>query len=123
MTLSAMIQFLSDLKAQKKELEAAVKDIDSEISNIETEIIMALDNSGVKETASTVAKVAITERVYPKVESWDNFGNYILDNRWLHLLERRPAVLAYRELLTLGRVVPGVLPFQKRALSFTPSKD
>lgn len=119
--LSTLIESLCDLKRQKKELELSVKGIDKDIAGLEVQIMQAMDGEGILESKSYVGKVTIGESVYPHVEQWDQFGEFILENRYLHLLERRPAVLAYRELLTLGRPVPGVLPFTKRKLTFKES--
>lgn len=117
-TLSDLIQSLSVLKGRKKELELAVKDVDKEIIGVEIQLFAAMDADGVIESKSPIAKVSIATSMYPQVENWVVFGDFILDNRFLHLLERRPAVLAYRELLTLNRPVPGVLPFSKRKITF-----
>lgn len=117
-TISTLIDSLSELRASKKGLEGQLKDIEKDISAVEGDIIKAMDAEGVLETKSTVAKVSISESVYPHVEQWEQFAEFILENRYLHLLERRPAVLAYRELLSLGKPVPGVLPFTKRKLSY-----
>lgn len=116
--LSSLIDSLSGLKQSKKALEAEVKAVDQAIAGVEQQLMQAMDAEGVIESKSSVGKVSLSESVYPKVEQWDMFGEFILENRYLHLLERRPAVLAYRELLTLGRPVPGVLPFTKRKVSF-----
>lgn len=117
-TLSDLIQSLSSLKGEKKALESSVKAVDKQIEQVEIAIMLELDSQGVTETKSAVGKVAISESTYPQVQEWDAFGEFILDNRYLHLLERRPAVLAYRELLNLGKAVPGVLPFTKRKLNY-----
>lgn len=116
--LSSLIDSLSALKRSKKELEQQVKDVEKGISEVELQIIQAMDGEGLIETKSAVAKVGISESIYPHVEQWELFQDFILENRFLHLLERRPAVLAYRELISLGRPVPGVLPFTKRKLNF-----
>lgn len=117
-TLSTLIDSLSELRASKKGLESQLKDVEKDISAVEGDIIKAMDAEGVLETKNHAAKVSISESVYPHVEQWDQFAQFILENRYLHLLERRPAVLAYRELLSLGKPVPGVLPFTKRKLSY-----
>jgi hypothetical protein len=38
-------------------------------------------------------------------------------NGALHLLQRRPATAAFRELQEAGEAVPGLEPFTKRAIS------
>lgn len=117
-TISALIDSIAGLKQSKKALEAEVKLVDSEIERVEAELMKAMDAEGVIESKSSVGKVTLSESVYPKVEQWDLFSQFILENKYLHLLERRPAVLAYRELLSLGKPVPGVLPFTKRKVTF-----
>jgi hypothetical protein len=68
--------------------------------------------SGVKATAS------VAESVVPKVEDWEAFYRYIHRNNAYHLLERRPAAAAFRELLEQrkGKDIPGVVPYTKRTL-------
>lgn len=117
-TLSSLIDSLSTLKRSKKSLEEEVKSVEKQIGDVEIELMKAMDADGIVESKSSVGKVSIGESVYPQVQDWDTFNQYILENKYLHLLERRPAVLAYRELLNLGRPVPGVLPYTKRKLTF-----
>lgn len=121
-TTKELLQSLCELQSIKKSLNSQVKDIEKQITIVEKELMSAMDADGVTEAGNTsIGKVSLSESTYPQVESWDVFGEFILTNRYLHLLERRPAVLAYRELLTLGRIVPGVLPFTKRKLTFKES--
>lgn len=120
-TLSDLIDSLGELKLSKKRLEADLKGVEKGISGLELDIMKAMDAEGILESKNHVGKVSIGESVYPHVEQWDLFNAFILENGYLHLLERRPAVLAYRELLTLGKPVPGVLPFTKRKLTFKES--
>lgn len=116
--LSGLIESLSHLKLSKKRLELEAEDIAKDIAKVEDEIMKAMDAEGIVESKSVVGKVTLSESVYPQVQQWEAFAEFILDNRALHLLERRPAVLAYRELLSLGKPVPGILPFTKRKLAF-----
>lgn len=121
-TLSGLIESLSSLKASKRGLEAQVKEINNAIEAVELDIMRAMDGEGVLESASALGKVTLTERVYPRVEDWPKFWDFIYDNRYIHLLEKRPAALAYREMLALGKQVDGVVPSTMRVVSFTASK-
>lgn len=116
--LSTLIESLGSLKREKKALEAQVKDMEKQIEGVEKNLLLAMDAEGVIESKSSIGKVTVSDSVYPHVEQWEQFYEFILENKYLHLLERRPAVLAYRELLNLGRPVPGVLPFTKRKVTF-----
>lgn len=120
-SLSDMIDQLSLLRADKKRAEYEVKQINKSIEVLDKQIMDAMDDQGILESKNATGKVAIQESTYPHVEQWDTFGEWVLDNRYLHFLERRPAVLAYREALNNAITVPGVLPFTKRKLAFRSS--
>lgn len=117
-----LLQSLCDLHRIEKELNEKLKTTKKSIVAAELELMRSMDADGVTETGNKgIGKAILSESVYPQIQDWDVFGEFIITNRYLHLLERRPAVLAYRELLTLGRVVPGALPFTKRKLTFKES--
>jgi len=78
----------------------------------------ALDDQQITESRSEAGKVTLGEAVYPQVQDWDAFYQWILENQYMHFLEKRAAVLAYREALGQGIAVPGVLPFTKRKITF-----
>lgn len=120
-TLSTLIDSLSSLRASKKLAQRELDSIAGQIETLEGEIMKAMDSEGLLESKSAVGKVTLSESVYPRVEDWDQFYQFIYDNRYFHLLEKRPTALAYRELLSLGKSVPGVLPFTMRKLSFKES--
>lgn len=120
-TLSTLIDSLSSLRASKKLAQRELDSIAGQIEALEGEIMKAMDTEGLLESKSAVGKVTLSESVYPRVEDWDQFYQFIYDNRYFHLLEKRPTALAYRELLSLGKSVPGVLPFTMRKLSFKES--
>ncbi len=120
-TISDLIDSLGKLKKEKKALEADVSAVTKQISAKEFELMSAMEAEGVLETKNATGKVTLSTSTYPQVESWDKFYDFIKETGYMHMLEKRPAVLAYRELLTMGVPVPGVLPFNKTVLSFRES--
>ena len=54
--------------------------------------------------------VYIQRQVTPKVVNWDEFEAYIYENKALHMMERRPSRIAFRELHEQGEAIPGVDP-------------
>jgi hypothetical protein len=119
MKLSTLVESLGTLVQRKKALERQLKEITEGIALVESDIMHAMDDEGIQQSVSNHMKVKINEATYPHVENWDQFYDFIYDNRYFHLLEKRPTVVAYRELLSLGKKVDGVVPFVKRKLSFT----
>lgn len=117
-TLNSLITHLRDLRTEKKRLDYEANEIAKRIAAVEHEIIDAMDDQQIIESKSQAGKVILGEAVYPQVQDWDAFHNWILENHYLHFLERRAAVLAYREALGQGIAVPGVLPYTKRKITF-----
>lgn len=118
-TLHDLISRLGSLRTIKKRYEYEAKETGKQIYALEHEIMDALDNQQLTESKSAAGKVTLGEAVYPQVEDWDAFHQWILENHYMHFLEKRAAVLAYREALGQGIAVPGVLPFTKRKIKFT----
>lgn len=117
-TLNTLIAQLGELRAAKKKLEYQANEYDRHITAKEREIMDALDDQELTESKGPAGKVTLGESVYPQVEDWDAFHRWILENNYMHFLERRAAVLAYREALGQGIAVPGVLPYTKRKITF-----
>lgn len=117
-SLSDLIKLLHQQKQRKKTCDDAVKEAEQDIADTERKLMVAMDEDGILETKNAIAKVTISDSVYPNVDSWDAFYEYIKANGYMHMLEKRPAVLAYREILNMGGSVPGVTPFTKRKLTF-----
>jgi hypothetical protein len=117
-TLHDLIVQLGALRTQKKALEYEANEMGKSIELVERDIMAVMDNLGISESKSIAGKVSVGEAVYPQVQNWDEFHQWILENGYLHFLERRAAVLAYREALGQNIPVPGVLPFTKRKITF-----
>jgi hypothetical protein len=118
-TLNNLISQLGEYRTEKKRLEFEAKEIGKRITTMEHEIMDVMDDQQIIESKNTSGqKVTLGEAVYPQVDDWDAFHMWILENNYLHFLEKRPAVLAYREALGQGIAVPGVLPFTKRKITF-----
>jgi hypothetical protein len=122
-TIGDLIKSLALLKAEKKRLDTDLELIESRISHIESVIMNALEADGINESASTYGKVTRSVHVYPKLEGWDLLEAHIFATQSLVLLEKRIAVTPYREMLTLRREVPGVIPYEKRKLTFRPMNN
>lgn len=117
-TLNDLIAELGVLREEKKRCEFELNQVKGRIAAHEQRVMEALDDQGLTESGGDAGKVVLGEAVYPQVDDWDAFHQWILENHYLHFLEKRAAVLAYREALEQNIPVPGVLPFTKRKLTF-----
>jgi hypothetical protein len=118
--LGAKIDKLAGWKAKKAAIELELKNVEKMIESIEDDIRDSLDATNTMESKSASGnKVEIQESTVPHVEDWDAFYDYIHQNKYYHMLQKRASVTGYRELLSMGKSVPGVLPYTTRKIKFT----
>lgn len=115
--LGDLIDAAKRLDEQRSELTAQAKKLKEEQDRIELLIINALDLDKTTLARGKYATASITESVVPQAYDWEEFTKYVLDNRALHLLDRKPNTGAFRELYDAGQVIPGINAFTKRKLS------
>lgn len=104
------------LREEKRRLEAELEAVEAEMRIREAELLSQMDAEGLSKITGRKATVSVSESVKPSVEDWTEFENYIHDNRYYHLLERRPSVLGCRELFEKNGRIPGVVPYIQRKL-------
>lgn len=121
--LGALIDELTELKVQKAAAEAAVKELESRLRYTEGEIIRLMADAKLEKAANGGTTVTPKRATYPQFvpNEFDMFAEYVYEHKYIHLLQKRVAVLAYRELLDLGRTVPGVVPYVKTELHVSKS--
>lgn len=116
-TLGTMIDRLSAIREKKRAQEEVVKAIDAEYRALETEILERMLAEGADKIGAKTATASVSKSVVPQVENWDLFYSFIHKHKYYHMLERRPATAAFREMLELKGDVPGVTPFTKTTLN------
>lgn len=124
LSLGARIDEIYALKQQKRELEERAEEMGRRISAAETDLLEVMEESGTQKATGLRASASITESVVPQVEDWDEFYKFIRRNNAFELLQRRPAVEAWREHAAARReqTVPGTVPYIKRQVSVRVSK-
>lgn len=106
----AIRQALADLAEQEKHLKEQQDEVDYQL-------MQKLEADGLSKFSNDQATISISEQIVPQVEDWDALQAHILKTGEFELMQRRPAVKAYRELREAGIEVPGVVDFAKRGLN------
>lgn len=106
----AIRQALADLAEQEKHLKEQQEEVDYQL-------MQKLEADGLSKFSNDQATISISEQIVPQVEDWDALHAHILKTGEFELMQRRPAVKAYRELREAGIEVPGVVDFAKRGLN------
>ena len=116
-SLGAQIDKMWDIREKKRNLEASIKDLDSQLATIEAELMADMEANGVDKMTGKHAGVSITSNTVAHVTDWDEMWKFIIKTKNTQLLQRRVSDPAYRELLEMGKKVPGAEAFTKKRLN------
>ncbi len=116
-SLGLQIDHLFNLREGLRKIQQMEKDQMALIAAAEEVTMETLKREGLEKSTGKLATVSITKTVTGNVVDWDAFGAYILKNKYLHLLQRRPSDPAIRELFDTKGAIPGVEPFTKERLN------
>ncbi|MDM0116875.1 hypothetical protein QTI66_32635 [Variovorax sp. J22R133] len=117
-TIGGSIDWMWKLREKKRDLETETKKIEDEIASIEERLMTEMKAQGMDKASGSKASVSITSTVVANVIDWDAFHAYIHKNKAGHLLQRRVADPAWRELTKDGlKPLPGTEAFTKRRLN------
>lgn len=115
--LGSMIDNLWQLREDKRKSEAATKLIEKDIEAAETELLERLDKEGMDKATGKLGTISVGEALVGTIEDWDAFTAFLAKTKNFQLVQRRISYVAYRELLGMGKPVPGIKPFTKRKLN------
>jgi hypothetical protein len=116
-TLEELIIDLKRIRDERKRLAQLDTLLVAEWRAAENILIGRLDDQKVNRVSTAVATATITEEDVPMVLDWDEFFEYLYSNRAGHLVQRRIATAAWRELKDNGFATPGVDVYKKREIS------
>jgi len=120
-TTSAIIAKLVEVRDEKRRIKEREKELIDEWRSLEMELLVRLDEQGMKKAATDDGTASVTEVVLPQVVDWDAVYEHIKESGDFYLLQKRPAAAAFRELHESGEVIPGMEPYTKRSISLRKS--
>jgi hypothetical protein len=111
---NAKIKQRHKLEAERKKLSLQLKVLEDQISALDTELIGFLQASSEEQIKITGGLgVKLVSSTVPAVKDWDKLYAWIKRNNAFWMLERRPSVTGYRDVLSSGKTVPGVESFTR----------
>jgi hypothetical protein len=109
--IGKFIDEMMAIRNEKKHHEAEIKRLDANLTLMEGTLKQAMLDQGVHEAKGAYGKATYQENVlYPKVEDWGQFHQYIAENNLFDLLHKRISLTNYRQLVEAQVAVPGVVP-------------
>lgn len=116
-TIGSMTDALVKLREKKRELEAKIGEIEAEYGAIEGTLMDRLGEEGLDKGTGKLGTVSISETMVGNVTDWDAVNAFVKKTGNFQLFQRRLSDPAFRELLELGKKVPGVEQFTKKRLN------
>ena len=110
-TIAEISDEIHELNAKNTALNKQVDDNKKLIAQLEIDLEAAAAAQGLTRGGGTTSTFTIEPETAPQIADWDEFYKFIHENEYYHLLQKRFAVLACRELWELGEVIPGVNKF------------
>jgi hypothetical protein len=115
--LGDLIDAMYDLREDKRMLEAQLKTVSEQLEAFDRLIQLKLDEVGSSMARGQRGSASISEQEVFQIGDAENFFRYLADNQAWHLVQRRPASNAIKELKAMGEEVPGITSFVKRSIS------
>jgi hypothetical protein len=119
--IGALIDNLQAVREEKSRLAKEEKKLTAKEEVLSNAIIERLHDLKLERATHHGITVRPDRKTYPHLEDWGSFCDFLNETKNYHLLIKQVSVTSYREMLELGRAVPGVVPFVKTKLSVTTS--
>lgn len=117
LTTRDIINEMNEVRDERRRISSRDKDLVARWRALEMELLIRLDEQGMLKASTEEATASITQTVLPQVVDWEALFDHIQETGAFHLLQRRPAAAAFRELNQSGEEVPGIEPYIKREIS------
>lgn len=119
MTIGTTIDEAWKIKKSISLLNAEIAIKEGELKEIEERLHSQMKTEDTTRGAGKLASVLLSLDEVPTVEDWDKLQAYIKRHSAFHLLQKRVAVLAVRELWGQHKKVPGVVAVPQTKLKYT----
>ena len=106
--LDDKMNMLADTRAKLKVLLEKEKELKNVQNALEAEIAADMERQGLTQTGNDVCTISLKTETVPTVEDWDVLHQHISDTGRFELLQKRMSATAYRELIAMEPLVPGV---------------
>ena len=115
-TMAQLVEKMLEIRDERRRISKRDKELIDDFRSLELEVFIQLDEQGMEKASTSAGTASINETVLPQVVDWDKFYQYMIDNDSLHLLQKRPAAAAFRELNESGETIDGVEPYTQRSI-------
>jgi hypothetical protein len=116
-TVGSLIDTLHNIRNEKRDLAVKEKEINGRYEAAQLQLMELMDKEGVSKSTGKTATASVNETTQFNIEDWESFMAFVAKTKQFHLIQRRTAAPAVRELWGMKGVVPGLTQFTKREIS------
>ncbi len=113
LTAAQIVEKMVTIRDERRSISSRDKELVEEWRKYELDLMKILAEQGMEKVSTPSGTASINKTILPQVVDWDEFYQYIVDNDAFHMLQKRPAAAAFRELQEAGEEVAGVIPYEK----------
>jgi NADPH-dependent 7-cyano-7-deazaguanine reductase QueF len=118
-TIGAAADMIYELRAKRLDKAKEVEAIKKDEQDLEEHIIALLESQNLKSGRGKVATVTISQKDTPALLDYEKFAKYLKKTGNVHLLQKRLATTAIKEMMDDGQKIPGVELLPIKDLSIT----
>ncbi len=119
-TVGSLIDSLSDIRQEKRDLAVKEKEINARYEAVEKQLLELMDAEGLSKSTGRNATASVSETIQFNTSGegadWNLFCAYMSKTKQFHLIQRRVSAPALRELWGKKGPVPGLTQYTKREI-------
>ena len=120
-SMEEVIQQFRELKDKKDELNKLIKALNPQIEYLQGLIVARMQEEGVVKVSTDFGSCSIKKDIYPQVEDFGAFIQYIAQHKAFELIQKRPNAAGWRQIILEGGEVPGLGEYEDTKLNFRRS--
>lgn len=120
-TIADIIRAMVEVRDERRTIAKRDKELVSQWDELKAQLLAKMKEQGedINSISSKTHTATMTKDPVPVVDDWDQFYDWLWETKSWHLLQRRIAVGAFREIIDSGGEIPGLHATDKVDISLT----
>lgn len=113
-TVADIMRRMFEIRSERSEIKDRDSELFQEFERLSEQLIAKMEEQGsTRVSCKGLGTAILAKTIVPGVDDWDAVFQFIKDNDAFHLVQRRIATGAFREMLSAGQEVPGIRQVEK----------
>lgn len=118
LTAGEKVELLFELREKKEELSKELTEFNKKIDALSFEVLQDMEDSGLNRIAVGAGSVTRNVKLYPKIENFEAFMRWCVENERFDMLQKRANAAPFREFYETNNEYPdGLDAYEKATLN------